>query len=464
MDKQHIILDDIQELAKAELLKKFRYCLFWDVGVGKTYPVLSRLEAFEDRKKILILAPAVAIKNMWQGLADTDSFGVFSKHDVELRSYEWLAWQRTTYVPIPNTERLRKVVEENRFKINHRRYDVIILDEAHRMSTSGRSSKTSRFVQTLTSTATYVYGLTGTPARNGYHELYYLFKNLNIQVWNQWTYPAFLDYYFRGFIIKLPQGDIFKPLDFKHKGLQDTFLHEINPYCMFASKTRSYTVDFIEVPIKSHKIPEYYKALKGIYNDLAGTTQQTLPLVGFTRAYMILNGFQYNLDLTGANIAQDFFPNPKLDEIVPIIRDEFTKFSKNVIVYYNFQHDYKKLSERLDREGIIHTNDINQAKTMTGDFVVLLQLKRGISVNLQEVANALVFYTYNFSYVDFDQCIGRIDRRGQEDDIRIYLMYYINSIEKSVILKALMNKKSVDHTLKSKAGVNVIRKELEEYE
>lgn len=458
---EEIILDPIQEEAKQRLLKNFRYCLFWDVGVGKTYPVLARLKMFTDRKKILILAPAVSIKNMWTPLMAKDAFGVFSQHDVELRGFEWLAWRRIEY-KVSERGVVRKVITDHLRELRHQRYDVIIIDEAHRLSTSGKHSSTSRITSKLVSNATYTYGLTGTPARNGYHELYHLFKNLNIAVWGDLTYPEFLTTYFKGFTLNLPQGPIFKPTGFKAY-TEEPFRAKISPYCMFAEKDRPYDVEYIDIELKSHKLPEYYKALKGIYTDITGAEQVTMPMVSFLKAYMILNGFQYQMRDDGANIPLVYFKNPKLEKVVDIINNEFNSGTKAVVVFYNFQHDFTEIIQELNTNNIIYTTDIAEAHTKPGNFVILLQLKRGISINLQDVSNVVIFYTYNFSYVDYDQCIGRVDRRGQEKDVRIYRLVFYDSIEKKIILKALLEKRTVDRTLKSTVGGKLLEREIKEY-
>ena len=75
----------------------------------------------------------------------------------------------------------------------------------------------------------------------------------------------------------------------------------------------------------------------------------------------------------------------------------------------------------------------------------------------------MIFYTYNFSYVDYDQTIGRIDRRGQERTVKIYRLIFNGTIEQNIILRAIEAKQRVDYALKTNAARRLIEKEVKNY-
>lgn len=451
------ILDDIQKEAAELLRKNSHYCLFWDVGVGKTFALLSRLSDFTN-KKILILSPAVVNYDMWQEQLEKDYFGVFAKNDVEIRSYEWLA-----HCEYKMVNGKRKKVKENYKALRHPEYDVLVCDEAHRMSTSGRKSNSSRYVSKLAKKAHYVYALTGTPARNGYEDLYYLFKNLNFNIWSQYSsYEEWLRYYFIGYNLKLPTATVFKPTKIKPY-MEETFLNEVNAHSLFASKTRKYEVTTVRFPVVPIITKEYKNALDGILTDINGDDFTTNKLVGLSKAYMILNGFEYKMNLDGVNETIEYFDNPKIKKLGSVL-DIYMQKHRVVIVTYNYKQDYRSLCELLDLKGIDYVSSLDEANEKTGKFVYLLQLKKGIGINLQHLSSVIIFYTYNFSFVDFDQTIGRIDRRGQENDVELVFLYFPNTIETRVILKALMTKQRIDHVLKGKNTLTELKKEVESYE
>lgn len=450
------VLDANQEMAAKHLASHDHFCLFWDVGVGKTFALLSRLSEFKN-KKILILSPAVVNEGMWRDQEEEDYFDVFANNDVEIRSYEWLA--HATYREVNGKRRKQKA---NFDLLKHKEYDVLVCDEAHRMSTSGRTSSSSRYVSKLSKSASYVYALTGTPARNGYQDLYYLFKNLNFDIWREFTtYDEWLRHFFIGYDLRLPTGTIFRPTKIKPY-MEDMFLSELNRHCLFATKDREYEVIQRRIPVQPIITKEYVDALNGIVSDINGDDLTVGKLVGLSKAYMILNGFEYKLNADGVNETVEYFESPKLSMTLNIIREYFQ--SKNcVIIAYNYKHDYRKLSDLLDKNYIKHVDNLDDANKQAGKFVYLLQLKKGIGINLQHLSSVLVFYNYNFSYVDYDQTIGRIDRRGQGHTVELVFLYYPHTIETKVVMKALSAKKRIDGVLKSKNTLTDISKEIAGY-
>ena len=451
-----IILDKIQEDALERLKANNRYCLFWDVGVGKTYPVLSRLSLFKN-KKILILAPAVVVEGMWENERQKDYFDVFDQNDVEIRSYEWLAWAKYDIVG-----KRRKKVANNVSNLKHDEYDVIILDEAHRIATSDRQSNTSKIIKKLQKTAEYVYCLTGTPAKNGYQDLYHIFKNIGVSPWGEeWDYDSWVRYYFIGFNLKLPHTTIFKPTHLK-PNLTKSFMDYLYLHSFFAEKVRTWGYKEITISIPNpKKTPEYHKALRGVLTDALGQEVTTNKLVGFGKAYMILNGFEYVLQPDGDNRATVYFENPKFAPIERAIKHELLRNNeKSVVVAYNFKHDYTFLKENLIAKGYKVVDNIDDAEACKEKFVYLIQLKKGIGINLQHLSCVMMFYTYNFSFVDFNQTIGRIDRRGQLRDVRIYFFVLEKTIESDVVLKAIFTKQKVDKVLKSKSMIRSLEKEV----
>jgi len=457
-----IILDSIQEDAVKQLLAKKRYCLFWDVGVGKTYAILSRLAQFNRRMKVLILAPAVVIDKMWTKEQEDDWFGVFEQHEVEMHSFEWLAWNRSEYVINKQGIRVKKVTNNNIHKLGHTVYDVIIIDEAHRLSSPAYKTKVARYVSRLTKYAEYAYALSGTPAPNGYQDLYPLLHNLGISIWKDYDYNTFLRVYFKGYELKLPHATIYKP-DGLRPNMKQEFMNDITPYCMFAQKQRTWEIlPPIDVFVKPTLTPLYYDALNNILTDINGRQTTTTGIIGFGRAYMLLNGFQYVLGMDGNNETIEYFENPKLIKLQSILKDEF-KEQNCVLVTYNFKQDLRALTTMFQRQGIAYTDNLEVARSMKTNFVYLLQLKKGIGINLQDLTGTVIFYTYDFSYVDYDQTIGRIDRRGQERTVKIYRLIFNGTIEQNIILRAIEAKQRVDYALKTNAARRLIGKEVKNY-
>lgn len=162
-----ITLYQHQQKGKELLLKNKKYCLFFEVGTGKTFTALSALCELPECK-VLIVAPKRVLENVWKKDTNYD----LSKYDVTYLNYEKIARDKNF---IKNT------------------YDVIILDEVHKLK--GKTTKTSRKFRTVTAKAEYVWGLTGTPVANNYADVFNIFRNMNIVEFNM-SYDEFVCRYY----------------------------------------------------------------------------------------------------------------------------------------------------------------------------------------------------------------------------------------------------------------------------
>ena len=109
-----IKLYEHQEKGKNLLLANKKYCLFFEVGTGKTFTALSALCEL-PRCKVLIVAPKRVLENVWKKDTNYD----LSKYDVTYMNYE-------------------KIARDKNFTQNT--YDVVILDEVHKLK--GKTTKT----------------------------------------------------------------------------------------------------------------------------------------------------------------------------------------------------------------------------------------------------------------------------------------------------------------------------------
>ena len=99
------------------LLSYKKYCLFFEVGLGKTFTALEALMHIPHGAKVLIASTKRSIEMMWKLQTAYD----LSDYDIEYLNYE-------------------KIARDPKFAL--RKYDVLILDEVHRLK--GKSSKSSK--------------------------------------------------------------------------------------------------------------------------------------------------------------------------------------------------------------------------------------------------------------------------------------------------------------------------------
>lgn len=153
-------LHEYQELARDFSRGVDRSGLFLDMGLGKTAISLSALE--ERHLPALVVAPKRVAEHVWP------TERKLWRPDLDLSLVAGEPAQRQA--ALATSADLTVISRDNLKDIAKPRYRTIILDELS--SFKARSSGRWKFARKLTSKAEHVWGLTGTPAPNGYLDLW----------------------------------------------------------------------------------------------------------------------------------------------------------------------------------------------------------------------------------------------------------------------------------------------------
>ena len=406
-----ITLYEHQEKGKNQLLKNKKYCLFFEVGTGKTFTALSALCELPSCK-VLIVAPKRVLENVWKKDTNYD----LSKYDVTYLNYEKIARDKT---------------------FTQNQYDVVILDEVHKLK--GKTTKTSKKFRIITSNATYVWGLTGTPVANNYADVYNIFKNMNI-VEFEMSYDEFVWRYYYTRQLESSSGFKFDILLNAKPFMVDELMTRIAKHSMVKEAK-----DCIELPEKRTEIVyikgmvnEKYRELKDgiLKTDLYEKTM--IPLETLNKLHQASNGFFYD-DYKKAHKISD---NKKLVELNSILEDMLEETPK-VIIVYQYQQDLEELKTlKYD-----WTTDPSQ---FPNKQILFLQYGQSEGLNLQ-YCNQMIFYSYDYSFLNYEQMTGRIYRNGQKNNVVYTILISEGTIEEK-IWWAIKNKKSRDEYLKEVIG------------
>lgn len=397
-----------QEEGKNLLLKNKKYCLFFEVGTGKTFTALSALCEL-PACKVLIVAPKKVLDNVWK----TDTNFDLSKYDVTYMNYE-------------------KIARDKTFTLNQ--FDVIILDEVHKLK--GKTTKTSRKFRTLTSKAEYVWGLTGTPVANNYADVYNIYRNMNIAEFGM-TYDEFVYKYYYTKQLKSQSGFNFSILLNPKPFMVDELMTRIGKHSMVKEAK-----DCIDLPEKRTNLvyvedmvsKEYKEIVKGILRT--DTYEKTMiPLEALNKAHQAANGFFYDDYKNVITLGK----NKKLEELTDILEDLLEE-TERVIIVYQYQYDLEQLKQLPYKWTITPSEFPNNQ-------ILFLQYGQSEGLNLQ-YCNQMIFYSYDYSFLNYEQMTGRIYRNGQKNNVTYTILISKGTIEEK-IWWAISNKKSRDEYLKS---------------
>ena len=409
----NITLYEHQKKGRDLLLKNKRYCLFFEVGTGKTFTALSALCSLEPCK-VLIVAPKRVLEMVWK----KDKCYDLSRYDVTYMNYE-------------------KIARDKDFTKN--KYDVIILDEVHKLK--GKTTKTSKKFRLVTSRAEFVWGLTGTPVANNYADVYNIFRNMNIIEFNM-NYDEFVYRYYYTKQLQSSSGFRFDILLSVKPFMKDELMSRIGKHSMVKEAK-----DCIDLPDKrtnlvyiDDMINEKYLELKDgiLRTELYEKTM--IPLETLNKLHQASNGFFYD-DYKNVNIICE---NKKLKELDLILEDMLEETPKAIVVY-QYQHDLDEL-KTLKYDWTTDPNEFPNKQ------ILFLQYGQSEGLNLQ-YCNQMIFYSYDYSFLNYEQMTGRIYRNGQKNNVTFTILISKGTIEEK-IWWAITNKKSRDEYLKSVLGGN----------
>lgn len=396
-----------QKIGVKFLLEHKKACLFYEVGTGKTFIGLEALSRLPPAK-VLIVAPKRVLENVWK----TDKEYDLSKHDVTYLNYE-------------------KIARDKDFTKN--KWDYIVLDEVHKLK--GRSTKISRKFTTICKKAEYVFGFTGTPVANSYVDVYNIYKHTDIQEFIM-SHDEFVYRYYYTKSLESKSGFKFELLVSPKDYMIDELMERIGRHSLVkASK------DCIDLPEKRTNIlyidgmvNSNYKTLKqGIFKGKDyNKTMVALETLG--KLHQAANSFVY--DEYGNTIS--VCKNNKLIELNDILEDLLEETEKVIIVYY-FKEDLRQLKSLKYK----YTTDPME---FPNTQILFLQFGQCEGLNLQ-YCNQMIFYSYDYSFLKYEQMCGRIYRPGQKNNVTYTVLISKGTVEEQ-IWSAIKEKKSRDDFLK----------------
>lgn len=414
--KQIPKLYDYQDYGVELLLKHPRYCLFWEVGTGKTFTVVSALNRLAPGK-VLICSPKRVQEDMWKTL------GVPINHDVTYINYEMLP--RTKYFP---------------------KFDYIVLDEVHRIK--GSNTKCGKIITKLSHSAIVVWGLTGTPVANSYLDTFRILQHMGIK---EFMYPesAFIARYYMTYSIPVDtrwgKKNIQKPVAVRDM-FKDELMEMFGRYCNSVQMADVHNLPprtDERIFVDGMKTEEYELAEQGIIK-LDDTYSVVARLEACNKAHQAANGFMYYRDLATEKLHARRITenNAKLDKLCEMLD---ARRGKKTIVVFKFKYDKAVIIKALNRMGISATDDDHEKDTHD---VLLRQISCSEGLNFQHYTDTMIFYSYDYSHLSYEQMSGRIYRVGQTQPTHFYVLVARGTIEEA-IYNSVRLKHSLDEYLKS---------------
>lgn len=320
------------------------------------------------------------------------------------------------------------------------RFDAVVIDEL----SSFKSAKSKRWkaLRKVIFGSRYVYGLTGTPASNGYLDLWPEMYLLDHGERLGKTLGAYRSTYFNPGAHK---GHVVFEWRLK-PGARERIDARLSDICLSMSKEdwldlpeRTYNTIPVQLDSKARKLYDQFKRDK------------ILPLVHEHEKLAVAQGMDYDTAVVGDMAAQvsgkllqmangavydddgEVFHihDAKLDMLAEIAD---TSAGQPILVFYNYKHDLKRLQERFPDAVKMGGEDVISAWNR-GEIPMLLcqPTSAGHGLNLQDGGHIIVWFGLTWSLELYQQANDRLHRMGQRSAVIVHHLVAEDTIDEKVM-------------------------------
>ena len=427
--------------------------LFLECGLGKTAITLSALyslmfDSFEV-KRCLIVAPLRVARDTWpaeiekwdhlKGLTFEVAVGDEKNRIAAIKN----AMRNNTRIVIINRENVPWLIANTPWI-----YDMVVLDEL----SSFKSSKALRFkaLRKIRPRIERIVGLTGTPAPNGYMDLWAQFRILD----QGERLGKFITHYREEYF----NLDPFKK--FADYEIKPDSAKRINDKISDITVSMQ-AVEHLKMPelLKQQEIITMSESEYGRYQELKRkkvlqlgdekvTAKNAASLCG--KLSQLANGAIYDEDGKILEVHER-----KLDALEDLIEEAN---GKPTLVAYWFRHDYERIKKRIPGVREIKTSedikDWNDKKIRVG---LIHPASAGHGLNLQQGGSYMIWFGLTWSLELYEQTNARLWRQGQKSQTVVIKHIIAKGTVDEMIYEALINK----HVTQS-ALMNAVRAQIEE--
>lgn len=427
--------------------------LFLECGLGKTAITLSALQSLMldsfEVKRCLIVAPLRVARDTWpaeiekwdhlKGLTFEVAVGDEKTRIAAIKN----AMRNNTRIVIINRENVPWLIANTPWI-----YDMVVLDEL----SSFKSSKALRFkaLRKIRPRIERIVGLTGTPAPNGYMDLWAQFRILD----QGERLGKFITHYREEYFTLDP-----------FKKFAD---YEIKPDSAKRINDKISDITVSMQAVEHLKMPELLKQQEvitmsdeeyGRYQELKRkkvlqlgeekvTAKNAAALCG--KLSQLANGAIYDEEGKILEVHER-----KLDALEDLIEEAN---GKPTLVAYWFKHDYERIKKRIPGVREIKTSedikDWNDKKIKVG---LIHPASAGHGLNLQQGGSYMIWFGLTWSLELYEQTNARLWRQGQKSQTVVIKHIIAKGTVDEMIYEALINK----HVTQS-ALMNAVRAQIEE--
>ena len=427
-----------QKIAAEFLRKHKRAGLFLDMGLGKTVVSLTYVKELIDDfavGKVLVIAPLRVAQDTWSRESEKwDHLRVLTVSRVlGTAAQRKAALAADAEVYVINRENVQWLVE---LLGKAWPFDMVIIDELSSFKSS--SSKRWRCLKRVIKLSHYVVGLTGTPAPNGYIDLW---PEIFLLDGGERLGRTLGDFRTRYFYPGAHKGHIVYEWKLK-PGAKGEIDRKLSDLCLSMSKE-----DWLQLPqiIFNSVIVRMNDEERKTYARLRDS--QVLPLLGgelsdmrtfdsavvgttagtlSNKLLQLANGAVYDDHGTVYRVH-----GRKLDALEDIRAEAH---GQPLLVFYTYQHDRDRIIERFPDAVVMDGSDtIRQWNAGQIPLLLCHPASAGHGLNLQEGGRIIVWFGLPWSLELYAQANARLHRMGQGESVIVHHIVTEGTLDEKVL-------------------------------
>ncbi|MCC8038205.1 MAG: DEAD/DEAH box helicase family protein [Bacteroidales bacterium] len=377
----------------AELLARHKLCyLAMECRTGKTLTALA-CAARHGAKSVLAISKLKAIPSI---LADHAALN--PPFDLDAVNYE------------------------SAHKVDPKKYDLIILDEAHSLGSYPKPSKRAKSVKAICKGKPIIY-LSGTPTPESYSQIYHQFW-----VSSYTPFKAYATFYkwakmFVNVEAKMRNGTLINDYSNARKGMIDAVVKHL--FIDYTQQEAGFTANIEEYVLEAPMGDWTRKALRTLERDKVlelpggGVVLADTPAKLLGKLHQLSSGTV--IDEDGNHHITDAF---KALYIAVVFRE-----SKKAI-FYVYQTEAEMLKEAFPK-----WTDVPEVFQASDDpeLVFLGQVRSAREGVRLDTADALIFFNLEYSYLSYEQGRNRLSSKERERPAQIYFLCSDCGIEADIL-------------------------------
>lgn len=446
-----------------QILKTKKLGLFLDMGLGKTVTTLTAIRELKYNRfqvrRVLVIAPKKVAEGTWTREKDKWDHTRILRVSPVLGSQakRIRALNTPADIYIINRENVVWLVDYYR---NTWPFDMVVVDE----SSSFKSHSAKRF-KALASVGTHIdrmVELTGTPSPNGLADLWSQVYLLDGGDRLGKRYTQFRERYFQ----PDKRGADGMVYSYEAKpGTEASILQKISDICI-SMKAEDYLqlpdVTYHEIPVElDEKSAKSYYELERMMvlelpedeTDISVTSAAALS----NKLLQLANGALYDEDRQVHEVH-----SCKVEAFMELIE---SLQGKPALVFYNYQHDLKRLLQALDKTELRvrvlkSPKDEDDWNHREIDVLLAHPASAAYGLNLQQGGNHVIWFGLTWNYELYTQANKRLHRQGQTEKVIIHHLVCTGTRDEDV-MQALSQKEDVQNWVMEslKARIEKVRKE-----